>query len=137
MDAKDKFDLLYEALKDEFKGQTDNLVRTWAGIGLAIGWILTSDKSREFLAKETTAYRWLLAAIVVISLIHALVSIAYYLRSRHVFDLLIREFTDIDPLYIEKECYSSYKLTRLMIAQGLMVSFFLFAVLFMMVFSIK
>ncbi len=137
MDVKDKFDLMYESLKDTFKGCVENAVRTWASTIIAIGWILTSDKSRDFLSKQRAAYWWLLVAIVVISILHAGVCIVYYRRSQNKINLLERDFTSGASPYIEKEYYMGYKLTPLIIGTNLLVSLFLFAVLFMMVFSLR
>ena len=136
MDVKDRFNLTYESLKDEFRGYIENLVRTWAAIIIAIGWILTSEQSRNFLAKQRAAYWWLLAAIVVISMLHVGVCISYYRRSQCRVNFLIGEFTDSDPPYITKEYFMSYRITPLMIGTNLLVSIFLFSALFVMVFSL-
>lgn len=136
MDVKDRFTLMYESLKDEFKGYVDNLVRTWAATLIAIGWILTSEQSRDFLAKQRAAYWWLLAAIVVIGILHLGVCESYYRRSQKRINFLIGEFTDIDSPYINKEYYLCYKITRPIFGTGLLVSLFLLTVLFMMVFSL-
>jgi hypothetical protein len=136
MEVKDKFDLLYESLKDEFKGYIDFLMKTWTFIIITMGWILTSQQSREFLAKQRAAYWWLLATILVIYILHVGVCNSYYRRSQNKFNLLIREFSASDSPYIEKEYYISYKITPLLVWTNLLLSLFLFAVLFMIVLSL-
>lgn len=136
MDVKDKFDLLYESLKDEFKGYIESLGKTWAFIVLTMGWLLTSQQSRDFLAKQRAAYWWLLMAIIVTGILHVGVCNSYYRRSQKKFNILIREFSDSDSPYIEKEYYVSYKITPLMVWTNLLLSLFLFAALFMIVFSL-
>lgn len=137
MALKDKFDLMYESFKDTFKGYVDNVFKTWASIIIAIGWILTSDKSRDFLAQQRAAYMWLLVAIVVITILHSGVCICYYWRSKKKYDLLINDFTKRQPTFIEEGYYKGYKITALIIGTNLLASLFLFAVLFMMIFSLR
>ena len=137
MALKDKFDLMYESLKDTFKGYVDNVVKTWASTIIVIGWILTSDKSRDFLVQQRAAYLWLLVAIVVITILHAGVCINYYFRSQTKIDLLIEDFTNRKPPFIEEDYYTGYKITPKIIGTNLLASLFLFAVLFIMIFSLR
>jgi hypothetical protein len=142
VEVKDRFGLLYESLKDEFNRYFEGVAKMWAANLIGIGWILTSDQSRDFVAKQMAAFWGLLAAIVVVGIVHIGVCRNHYLRSQQKFNLIIREFTDsappyIEKPYIEKEYYMSYKITPLMIWSHLVISLTLLAVLFMMVFSLR
>lgn len=137
MEVKDRFGLLYESLKDEFNRYFEGVAKMWAANLIGIGWILTSDQSRDFVVKQMAAFWGLLAAIVVVGIIHIGVCRNHYLRSQEKFNLIVREFTDSAPPYIEQEYYMSYKITPLMIWSHLAVSIILLAVLFMMVFSLR
>jgi hypothetical protein len=108
----------------------------FAFIVLTMGWLLTSQQSREFLAQQRAAYWWLLIAIVVTGILHVGVCNSHYRRLQKKFNLLIREFSDSDSPYTEKEYYVSYKITPLMVWTNLLLSLFLFAALFMIVFSL-
>lgn len=99
MNHEDKFKLQYESLQDTFKGYVENVMKTLASIVVAIGWILTSDKSRDFLSMQRTAYVWVLVAIIVMSILHAVVSVNYYFRSQKKIALL----EDLD--YVERAYY--------------------------------
>jgi phosphatidylserine synthase len=137
VEVKDRFSLLYESLKDEFNRYFEGVAIMWAANLIGIGWVLTSDQSRDFIAKQRAAFWGLLAAIVVVGIVHIGVCRNHYLRSQQKFNLITREFTDSAPPYIEKEYYMSYKITPLMIWSHLAVSLILLAVLFMMVFSLR
>ncbi|HKC62530.1 MAG TPA: hypothetical protein VKB86_02780 [Pyrinomonadaceae bacterium] len=53
---KDANDVVFKALEDNYARYFDNIFKTTGFIIIAIGWILTSDKSREFLERHNLAY---------------------------------------------------------------------------------
>ncbi|MDX6404890.1 MAG: hypothetical protein QOH70_2345 [Blastocatellia bacterium] len=136
MDLKDRFNLLYASLVDTFKGYVENVMKTLASIILTMGWILTSDTSRKFLAERKTAYVMVLGAIIIVASLHTCVSIAYYFRSQGKIDLLSK-VKEGDQQYVEPSYYSSYKITPSMIVANLMMNLSLFAVLFMMIYTLR
>jgi hypothetical protein len=139
MDPKDRFNLLYQSLVDTFKGYVENVMKTLASIILTMGWILTSETSRKFLAERKTAYVMVLGAIVIVASLHTCVSIAYYFRSQRKIDLL-SELKDADSpyvAYVEPSYYLSYKITSPIIGVNLLMNLSLFAALFMMIYTLE
>ena len=136
MDLKDRFNLLYASLVDTFKGYVENVMKTLASIILTMGWILTSDTSRKFLAERKTAYVMVLGAIIIVASLHTCVSIAYYFRSQEKIDLLSK-VKEGDHQYVEPSYYLSYKITPSIIVVNLMMNLSLFAVLFMMIYTLR
>lgn len=136
MDDKDKFNLLYASLVDTFKGYVDNVMKTLASIVIAIGWILTSGASRDFLAMQRLPYILSLVAIVVISIIHTSVSFGFYAQSQTKF-ILISGLRSSGSSYVEPEYYLSYKITLPLVVANLVMNLALFAVLFMMIFALR
>jgi hypothetical protein len=136
MDLKDRFNLLYASLVDTFKGYVENVMKTLASIILTMGWILTSDTSRKFLAERKAAYVMVLGAIIIVASLHTCVSIAYYFRSQGKIDLLSK-VKEGDQQYVEPSYYLSYKITPSIIVVNLMMNLSLFAVLFMMIYTLR
>lgn len=136
MDTKDEFDLLYASLVDTFKGYVENVMKTLASIIIAIGWILTSESSRTFLKAQRSAYVMVLVAVLIISALHAGVSVAYYWRSRKKMDLL-EGLKDGESAYVKPAYYAGYQITPLIIAVNLLMNLSLFAVLFTTIYTLR
>jgi hypothetical protein len=64
------FTLLHEALKENYRNYTNNVWSTITGLLVAIGWLLTSEKSRALLAGSPVARRLALATVVLVAVIH-------------------------------------------------------------------
>jgi hypothetical protein len=136
MDDKDRFNLLYASLVDTFKGYVDNVMKTMASIIIAIGWILTSDTSRHFLMERKMPYVLSLAAVAVISIIHTAVSFGFYSQSQAKASL-ISNLRAGDSPFIEPSYYANYQITLPLVVANLVLNFSLFAVLFMMIFTLR
>lgn len=65
-------DLLRASLEANFNGYTKNVWGTITAVLVAIGWLLTSEKSRIFLSRNLPARRAAILATVVIFVIHGL-----------------------------------------------------------------
>lgn len=86
--AQFNFELIYGALKDTF-ADYKNIV--WSSFGfliVAIGWILTSEKSRIFLHRVDSARHWALVAVGAIAAIHVIVLTETYYDSQAIMELL-------------------------------------------------
>ena len=78
MGEQETFKLIYDSLVDFHKAYVTNVMNTLAFIVIATGWILTSDKSRDYLSRNKTG-RWVsLFVIVIIAVIHTVVSVGLY-----------------------------------------------------------
>ncbi len=95
--ARHKFDLLHDALKANYE---DYLNTVWSSFGflvLAIGWILTSDKSRRFLADHARPRYAAEFGVGTIWLSHLAVLFFWYRgKSDRLLDLL------------EQDCYATH-----------------------------
>jgi hypothetical protein len=133
LNDNEKFTLLYQSLIDVMNGYVENVMKTLASTIIAIGWMVTSEKSREFLASpNASSYFYLsLTAIVVISIIHAGASIGLHLRSQKIM-LLLLNLDVAEPKY-----YEGYQITAPHLIANLIMNLSLFAILFSMIFSLR
>jgi hypothetical protein len=67
LDAKESFHILRELLKDYSATYVSYTITTSASILLVIGWLLTSDKARDFIGGHGIV-RWPLTAVAVVLL---------------------------------------------------------------------
>ncbi len=78
---KDEFGILYQQLKEIRGGYDADVMKTVAFLIIAIGWFITSEKSRDFFRKNRTARILSLYAVVVICCIHVWYSVLTYFSS--------------------------------------------------------
>ena len=69
--AKDKADIAYKILVDSYNKYLDDVFKTVGLLLLTLGWILTSDKARQFLQENTNVRRALLVIVIIMAAVHA------------------------------------------------------------------
>lgn len=126
-----RFDMLHKSVVDLSDDYEDDVLRTIGFLLLAIGWILTSEKSREFLKQNRSARRAALATIPMIALVHVGWSIGTFRISQNKMALLI------DLHYIDAKFYADDGITWFFFATNLTVHVALFVVLFALVYSLS
>ncbi len=127
----EKFGLLREFLKDLQQEYLANMMKILAFLILAIGWFVTSDKSREFFRRTQIARISSLIAVVLLGAVHIHASIVAYLLSQKQIALL--EGLD----YVAPEYYESYQVTPALLAADVIQNGVLFLVLIVMIYSLK
>ena len=131
MSTKDKFELAYKSLKDKHDGYIQEVMKTTAFILLAIGWILTSDKSRVFIGGNVSAYYSLLFAILIMALIYTYAQYgSFYFTNERI--KLLNELNYVDATY-----YDQYRIKVLQFIENIMQNLVLLTVLFIMIFSLS
>ena len=123
--------LPYDTLKDAFNKYTNNVFTTIGIVILAIGWIVNSPESREFLEESSWAYYSSLAAVLLIWLIHVVVLLGAHRASRRLTDLL-RKKHHIGPDYT-----FYYEITRTKVGGSILLDSILFCVLFVLICSLR
>jgi len=135
MKATEKFSLLHATLKDIFKDYNDNSMKTSAYIIIAIGWILTSDTARAFLAlqgkQQSLIFFLSLTAVAIIAIIHSIVSFGFYQRSQKKMRMLLKLNE------VEAESFDNYQISLSHLVASLAANLFLFAILFVMILALK
>jgi hypothetical protein len=66
IDAQKKYDIIYGSLKDLHSEYIIDVMKTIALLTIGLGWLVTSDKSREFFKKNRTAR---ISSIIIIALL--------------------------------------------------------------------
>lgn len=65
MDTQKQSELLYDALKEEYKAYIDDALKTVGFLLLALGWLLTSKNAAEVLEKQSTP---VIGAVIILAL---------------------------------------------------------------------
>ena len=65
--SEQKFQLLYDSLRDLSKDFANDVLKTIGSLLLVIGWLMVSERSREFLRRNFTAWRTALVVIPVLA----------------------------------------------------------------------
>lgn len=83
MDTEKQSNLLYDALKEEYKGFIDDALKTVGFLLLALGWLLTSDNAENVLATRSTST---VSVIIILSLTINIMGVfgAHFARSRKI-----------------------------------------------------
>ena len=129
-DNKEKFDMIYTSMTHLSKEYVDDVMKTIAFLLLAIGWIVTSDRSRAFLSTENVNLTALIA-IVFIALTHVLLSIGAFRTSQ----VKMRLLEDLD--YVSREYYAGDRVTGLLLIANLALHLALFATLFALILTLQ
>ncbi|PYS52315.1 MAG: hypothetical protein DMF68_01965 [Acidobacteria bacterium] len=120
---KDANDVVFKALEDNYARYFDNIFKATGFIIIAIGWILTSDKSREFLERHNLAYWVLLAGTFLIACGHV-VALGYnYISSIK----LIQQLREIG--YIDCRYFKHYQISYIQICGSVLSDSILFSAL--------
>ena len=131
MKKPDKFNLLHTLLIDILKTYSDNTMKTLASVIIALGWMVTSDKAREFLASDSAIFYYYLSliALVFISIIHISASSRFYKWSQKTVTLLSK------LNFAEPEYYEDYVITKPLLIGNLIMNLSLLTILFAMILS--
>ncbi|MDT4954921.1 MAG: hypothetical protein QOJ02_3059 [Acidobacteriota bacterium] len=128
---KDTNDLVFKALEDNYARYFDNIFKTVGFIVIAIGWILTSDKSREFLENNIVAYRISLAGTFLIACGHAVALGFGYISSIK----LIEQLREIG--YIDCKYFKHYQISYIQICGSILSDTILFAAFLTILLSLR
>jgi len=128
---KDTNDVLFKALEDNYARYFDNIFKVVGFIIIAIGWILTSDKSREFLQQNIVAYRITLAATFLIACGHAVALGFGYISSLN----LVEQLREIG--YIDCKYFKHYQISYIQICGSILSDTLLFTALLTILLSIR
>lgn len=131
IEAKDKFNLAYESLKEIHHCYTTDVMKTLAFLLICIGWFITSNKSRDFLKNKKSVRISSIVALVIIAIIHVREQINTYMSSQHlVSDLSIMN-------YLDMKYYEHYEINLGQLAANSIMNMVLFGVLILIIFSLR
>lgn len=125
------FTFLYKQLEDLRKGFDENAMKTAAFILLAIGWVLTSDKGRDFLSANRTFNSFSLIVVCLIAIVHSAECLRFQGGSM-VKIMQMNELHYMDPTY-----YHEYLIDMESLGTVLATNLSLMSVLFMMVYFLR
>lgn len=128
MDEHERFVKFYDLIPEIFRSYTANFGWTIGLLSAANGWILSSDKSREFIHKSPLAFFGLLLAIFLIGFIHSGACWAFYQRSQQKIAQLSANYEDLDPLP-----FREYEITQSIFLFNLLMSWSLLGALLTMI----
>ncbi|WP_374502433.1 hypothetical protein [Zoogloea sp.] len=109
METDKRFNLFYDALKDEYKSYVEDVVKSLGFLIVAIGWIMTSEGARSYLASPRVN-GFALACTLLLAACNFAVYIGHYLRSARLKKQLLLQ----DPE--ASELVANYALSPLHIA---------------------
>lgn len=125
------FGLLYGQLANIRKDYDENAMKTAAFILLAIGWVLTSDKGRDFLVANRTFNTFSLVVVCLIAVVHSGECLRYQSSS-------IVKTVQLNSLnYMEPTYYEGYLIDMESLGIVLATNLSLMSVLFMMVYFLR
>jgi hypothetical protein len=105
IDTSERFKLLHTSLKEISDLFIDNGLKTTAFLVIVMGWLFTSEQTRNYLASNSVV-KWIsLAVVAFIGVIHVLTCSLLYTRSKKK-SLLLSELE-----YVEPEYYSHYRIS--------------------------
>jgi hypothetical protein len=128
---KDANDVLFKALEDNYSRYFDNIFKVVGFIIVAIGWILTSDKSRDFLQKNIVAYRVSIAAVFIIACGHAVALGFGYISSLK----LVEQLREIG--YLDCKYFTHYQISYIQICGSILSDTLLFTALLTILLSLQ
>ena len=131
MSEQDAFVLLFDILKDLNKSYVENVMATLGFVLLAMGWIVTSDKAREFIGGNKNVRGAAIFLIVAIAIIHSAISIVLLKISHNQFEQIV------DLNYTKFEYFSVYKLSIAHVALNLVMNIGAFTLLGWLVVSTR
>jgi hypothetical protein len=126
-----KFDLLYKTLKEGHEDYITDVMKTLAFLILAIGWFVTSDKSREFFRKTIGVRLASIAALALLAGIHVWYCCDARASSQQTMVLLQK------LNYLPPEYYARYEITSMHLATNLAQNAILFVVLIVILLLMK
>lgn len=127
MDKQESFRVLLETAKDAYKLYVQNVMGTLGVLLLAIGWMVTSKESRNFLG-DTDSIR-ILSIVVIVFLAFAHTAVCLF-----AYRVAAKKFVQLQDLdYADVEYFESYKLPKWMVGVNLIMNLFFFAILLCLV----
>ena len=127
--AEQRFKLLRDSLRDLSKNFANDVLKTVGSLLLAIGWLMMSEESRDFLRQNSTAWLTALVVIPVLAVTNTVWLIDRFRVSENKVDLL-------EGLkYLEEGYYASDRITLVVMVTDTILHLALFAVLFGFVWS--
>ena len=127
--AEQKFQLLYDSLRDLSKDFANDVLKTIASLLLVIGWLMMSEGSREFLRQNLAAWRTALVVIPVVAATNTVWLIDRFLASENKVELLDR------LEYLKEGYYASDRITLVVMTTDTIAHLALFAALFGLIYS--
>lgn len=131
MDNLETFRFLFEILKDLNKSYFQNVMSTLGFVLLAIGWVVTSEKSRSFLGSSKSIRFSSVAVVGIISMIHSILSIGAYFLSASKFTQLV------NLNYVDLNYFNMYKLNGWHVSLNLLMNLSVFGLLMLLIFKTK
>ena len=127
--AEQRFKLLRDSLRDLSKNFANDVLKTVGSLLLAIGWLMMSEESRDFLRQNSTAWLTALVVIPVLAVTNTVWLIDRFRVSENKVALL-------EGLkYLEEGYYASDRITLVVMVTDTILHLALFAVLFGFVWS--
>lgn len=121
IDDKEKFSLVYESLKDIYSDYETDAMKTLAFLIICIGWLINSDKTRDFIQKNRSIKVSAIAVLAVTWLIHINASSRAYVASQNRISML----SNLN--YLDLKFFQNYEITIEHLLSNLMQNTVLFA----------
>jgi uncharacterized membrane protein YwzB len=131
IEIKDKYDLLYESLKDIYNNYAAVVIKMVVILIICLGWFITSEKSRNFFKKNRAIRIASIIVLVVIGIIHINDAIRPYKFSQD----KISELSNLD--YLEPKYYENYEITIGTLVINLIQNLSLIALLIVILYLLK
>ena len=130
-EPKEHFELVHRALVDLSDRYVGDVMKTIAFLLLATGWILTSDRSREFLRRNRGARRTALITVPGIAILHVWLSI-------QTFEISTQKMQLLEEIgYFQKQYYAGDGVTLDVLVADLALTTFLFTTLFFLIRALR
>lgn len=131
MSISAEFDMLYQTLKETQDCYYTDVMKALALLIVALGWFITSNKSRAYFTKNKAARVSLMLAGVLACVIHSWYCIGMYYSSQMTMSLL----NNLN--YIDLDRYSSYAIDLQQVITNLIMIVSLFAALIVILWTLK
>ena len=131
IEAKDKFNLAYESLKEIHHCYTTDVMKSLAFLLICIGWFITSNKSRDFIKNNKIVRISGIVALLIIGIIHIREQINTYMSSQHI----VSDLSNMN--YLDMKYYEHYEINLGQLTANSIMNIVLFVVLILIIFSLK
>lgn len=127
---KEKADIAYKILLDSYNKYLDNVFKTAGLFLLALGWIVTSDKARQFLQENRHVRIAVFFIAMILAMVHASSLYGDSVETNNQLKLL-NEINYIPSAYFER-----YRITTAKLVGSLLISFLGFAAMLVSIYSL-
>lgn len=126
---QEKSALAYAALKDISSNHYVDAMKTLGFLIVAIGWLITSPKTREYFGRLKSIRTLSIIAVAILGIIHIASCLDYYIRSQEMANLLegLR--------YFDVEYFDQYRLETQQVVLNIVQNIALFALLIVLLCS--